>query len=119
MIGLRLDQVDFYLNRCVGQAAQDLGFGHDLERHQVEQRNAQRADVLRCCTVLGHHKYVFAFQNRTRGQTVGYFYRQASDLLYTIGSDRKIIAEKRRKDKGGKENRSKRERKVLTKVRGI
>ena len=64
LVGFGLHQVDLDLQRRVGQAAQDLGFGDDLERHQIEQRDAQRTDVLRECAVLGHDKYIFTFQHR-------------------------------------------------------
>ena len=77
MIGLCLDQVDFNLDRRIGQAAQNLRFCYNFERHQIEQRNPQRTDVLRGGAVLGHDKDVLALQHGTCGQTVGYFDRQA------------------------------------------
>ena len=66
MIGLCLDQVDFNLDRRIGQAAQNLRFCYNFERHQIEQRNPQRTDVLRGGAVLGHNEYVFAFQYSAR-----------------------------------------------------
>lgn len=66
MIGLCLDQVDFNLDRRIGQAAQNLRFCYNFERHQIEQRNPQRTDVLRGGAVLSHNEYVFAFQYSAR-----------------------------------------------------
>lgn len=77
MVCLGLDQVYLDLNRRVGQTAQDLGFRYDLERHQIKQRNVQRADILCCCAMFGHNEDIFAFQHSARGQAVGYFNRQA------------------------------------------
>lgn len=86
VIGLCLDQINLDLDRRIGQAAQDLRFRYDFERHQIEQRNAQRTDVLCGSAVLGHDEYVFAFQYGARRQTVGYFDRQA-DTPFDINSD--------------------------------
>ena len=40
VIGLGLNEVDLDLNGRVGQAAQDLRLGHDLERHQIKNGDA-------------------------------------------------------------------------------
>ena len=77
MIGFGLNQIDLDLDRRIGQAAQDLRFCDDLERHQVKQRNMQWPDVLCGGAVLGHDENVFTLENGTRRQTVGYFDRQA------------------------------------------
>ena len=84
VVGLGLNKIDLDLNRRVGQTAENLRFGYDFQRHQIEDGDAERADALRRCAVLGHNENVFAFQNRTRGQTVRYFYRQREQpLIYS------------------------------------
>ena len=82
VVALGLDQIDLDLNRGIGQATQDLRFCDDFKWHQVEQRNAQRPDILRCGTVLGHDENVFTFQHGSRRQTVGYFDGQADPSFY-------------------------------------
>ena len=81
VVGLGLNKIDLDLNGRVGQTAENLRFGHDFQRHQIEDGDAERTDALRRCAVLGHNENVFAFQNRTRGQTVRYFYRQREQPL--------------------------------------
>ena len=84
MIGLGLDEVDLDLNGRVGQTAQDLRLGHDLERHQIENGDAERTNALGRRAVFGHNKDVFALENRTRRQAVGNFYRQEKHLFRMI-----------------------------------
>ena len=84
MIGLGLDEVDLDLNGRVGQAAQDLRLGHDLERHQIENGDAERTNTLGRRAVFGHNEDIFALENRTRRQAVGNFYRQEKHLFRMI-----------------------------------
>ena len=65
-----LNQIDLDLKRRVGQTAEQLRFRRDFGRHQIEQTDFQRTDVLCHGTVLCHHEYVFALQNGTGGETV-------------------------------------------------
>ena len=84
MIGLGLDEVDLDLNGRVGQTAQNLRLGHDLERHQIENGDAERTNALGRRAVFGHNEDVFALENRTRRQAVGNFYRQEKHLFRMI-----------------------------------
>ena len=51
--------------------AQQLGFGGDLGRHQVEDGDLQRADILVHRAVFTHHKDIFAVQSFFGGQCIG------------------------------------------------
>ena len=69
-VGRRLQQLDVDLQRRVGKQAQELRFGFDLGRHQVENQNLQRADILRLRARFGHDENVFAFEPLFCGQPV-------------------------------------------------
>ena len=59
-----LNQVDLNLDRRVGKTAENLCFRNDFGRHEIEDRNAERADVLGGRAMVRHDKDVFAFQHR-------------------------------------------------------
>ena len=61
-----------------------MRLGHDLERHQIENGDAERTNALGRCAVFGHNEDVFALENRTRRQAVGNFYRQEKHLFRMI-----------------------------------
>lgn len=96
-VGFGLHKVDFNLKRSVGQAAQDLSLGHDLERHEVEQADAQRTDILGERTVLGHNKYIFAFQHSACRKAVGNFDRHKQAPVFFLPF---IITNPVQRDKG-------------------
>ena len=59
---------DLHLQRAVGQQPGQLGLGDDLGGHQVQNQDAQRADVLALGTLAVHDKDVFMAQLVERGQ---------------------------------------------------
>ena len=67
------DEGQIDLKRCVGEAPHQLHLSVLFERHQVEDRDGERTDVLRCRAVLVHHEYVFIDQYLASRQIVGYF----------------------------------------------
>ena len=72
-VGLGLYEVDLNLKGRVGQTAQDLRLGRDLEGHEVEQADAQGTDVLRDGAALGHDEYILGFEDSSGGQAVSDF----------------------------------------------
>ena len=66
----RLQQLNIHLQGRITQQAQQLRFGLDLGRHQVENQDFQRTDVLRLCARRRHNKNVFALQPLLCRQTV-------------------------------------------------
>ena len=69
-----------YLKRCVGELAQDLGLGHDLRRHQVEDQDIQRTNVLMHGPIFCHDEDILAFQCRAGGKGVWDFDGHRWDL---------------------------------------
>ena len=63
-----LQKGDLHLQRAVCQQAGQLGLCHDLGRHQVEDQDAQRADVLAHRALLMHDKDIFLLQLVIGGQ---------------------------------------------------
>ena len=59
---LQLHEVDFQLQRRIGQQADKVCLRRYLQRHQVEYRNAQGTDVLHVSTRIVHYKYVLLLQ---------------------------------------------------------
>ena len=76
-----VEQLHLYLQRGVGQLPQQLGLGHDLRRHQIQDQQLQRADVLVHGPVLCHDKDIFALQSGGGGQRVGNFDWHGKDLF--------------------------------------
>ena len=62
-----VQQGHFHLQRRVAQQAQQLGLGGDLGGHQVEDGDAQRADILVAGACFAHHEDIFAFQRQSGG----------------------------------------------------
>lgn len=73
-------QLHRYLKWCVGELAQDLGLGHDLRRHQVEDQDIQRANVLMHGPIFCHDEDILAFQCRAGGKGVWDFDGHRWDL---------------------------------------
>ena len=70
-VALGLEQMYIDLEGRIGQLAQQLGLGDDLGGHQVEDEQAQGADVLVQGAALRHDKDVFALQHTGGGERVG------------------------------------------------
>ena len=57
-VGGRLQKGQLHLQRAVGQQPGQLGLGDDLGRHQVQNQDAQRADILGVGALAVHDKDV-------------------------------------------------------------
>ena len=68
VVGGGFQKGDLHLQRAVGQQPGQLGLGDDLGGHQVQNQDAQRADVLALGTLAVHDKDVLAAKLVERGQ---------------------------------------------------
>ena len=59
----------------IAQQPAQLGLRGDLGRHQIQQNDLQRTDILGQRPVLGHDKDILFLQGFCRRQTVGNFNR--------------------------------------------
>ena len=74
-IGARVDKRHIYLKRRVAQEPEQLCLGLHLCRHQIDDRDVDRADVLRPRAMGVHHEDVLFGQLVVRGQFFGNDYR--------------------------------------------
>ena len=89
-VGVGVHQHQLHLQGRVAQQAAELCFRVDLGRHQVQQHDLQRTDVLRDGAGLGHHENIFFGQRFGRGQIIGYTNRHGavSPLIsYTVSAE--------------------------------
>ena len=61
-MGAGLQQLQFHLQRSVPQQSCQLGFCINLGRHQIQNQNLQRTDILGHGPGIGHDEYVFCRQ---------------------------------------------------------
>ena len=87
-VGGSLQKGDLHLQRAVCQQAGQLGLCHDLGRHQVEDQDAQRADVLAHSALLMHDKDIFLLQLVIGGQVFRDDQRHGRRLLTNSESRR-------------------------------
>ena len=73
-------QLHRYLKGGVGELAKDLGLGHNLRRHQVEDQDIQRTNVLMHGPIFCHDEDILAFQCRAGGKGVWDFDGHRWDL---------------------------------------
>ena len=78
----RLHQGHVHLNGGIGQQAGDLGLGGDLGRHQVEDEDLQRADVLGKGALTVHDEDIFVVEGVVSGQGLGDDQRHSVVLLW-------------------------------------
>jgi hypothetical protein len=69
----RMQQHDIHLQSCITNQPQDLGLGHNLGRHQIQDYNFEGPDVLRHGTAFSHNKYIFTAEHLCCRQIIGYF----------------------------------------------
>ena len=69
MLG-RTQKSDVDLKRRIAQQAKQLRLGGDLGRHQVDDGNLQRANVLTRGAIFGHDEDAFAFKGGA-GREIG------------------------------------------------
>ena len=70
-----LQQFNIALDGRVAEQAQQLGFGLNLFRHQVEDGDVQRTNILAVSALLIHDKDVFFLKNSRGRQCGGYIDR--------------------------------------------
>jgi hypothetical protein len=61
-MALKLHETDVNLQGSVGQQTDEVGLGGYLQRHEVENDNTQRTDVLGMGPGIVHHEDVLAFE---------------------------------------------------------
>ncbi len=71
LVALRPQERDVDLQRRVAEQTQKLCFRGDLGRHQVDNGDFERADVLTVGPPFRHDENVFALQNRAGGEVFG------------------------------------------------
>lgn len=71
LMALGPQQRDVDLQRRIAEQPQQLGFRGDLGRHQIDDGDFQRPDVLTVGAAFRHDENVFALQYRARGQIFG------------------------------------------------
>ena len=70
-------QLQMHLQGGVAQNPAQLGLGDDFCRHQVQQHNFQRADMLCFCPGSVHNENILVFQGLRRREIIGYLNRHA------------------------------------------
>ena len=78
----RRQQRKLHLKRRMAQQPGNLHLGCDLGRHQVEQQNPQRADVLPESNAFRDQFHAFAAQNGLSRGTIGNLDRHGTDQCY-------------------------------------
>ena len=71
-VAFQLHKRDVKLQGRIRQQSYEVGFGRNLQRHQVQDDNLQRTDVLRVGAGVIHHEDVLLLQDIYRGKSVGY-----------------------------------------------
>ena len=66
LVGRHGHKGDLCLNREVRQHAEDIELRVLLQRHQVQNRDPKRSDLLRLRSLLIHHKDVLVLQDMLR-----------------------------------------------------
>ena len=56
------DEFYLHLQRCVRENADEVGLGRNLDGHEVEDRDAERADILSARPRRVHHEYILLLQ---------------------------------------------------------
>ena len=69
-MALDFHERDFHLKRRIGEQTHQVSLRRNLQRHQVEYDEPQRADILSRGTRRIHHEYVFLLQQLYRRQSV-------------------------------------------------
>ena len=69
-VAFHLHESDFNLQRRIGKQANQVCFSRDFQRHQVQNDNAQRTDVLRGSPRIVYDEDVFLFQQLNGGKFI-------------------------------------------------
>ena len=67
---LQFHETDLQLQRCIGQQTDQVCLGRDLQRHQVQNHDAQGTDVLGVCPGIVHDEYILLLQEIDGRQSV-------------------------------------------------
>ena len=70
-VGSGLQKLHIHLKRRIAEHTQQLAFGINFFRHQIENQNPQSTDVLRACAFFGHDKDVFLLKRVPCRKVVG------------------------------------------------
>ena len=70
-MALQLHKADFQLQGRVGKQTNQIRLCGNLQRHQIQNHDSQRTDILRMSAGIVHHKYVFLLQQVNGRQSVG------------------------------------------------
>ena len=70
-MALELHETHFNLQRGVRQQPNQVSLGGYLERHQIENHNFQRTDILHVGTRIVHHEDVLLLQQLNGGKFIG------------------------------------------------
>ena len=62
--------MNLHLQGCVGQETQEVGLRGYLQRHQIENGNAQGTNVLMLCSLVAQHKDVLFLEILYRWQFI-------------------------------------------------
>ena len=75
LMGRCLQKRNLNLQRRIGKASQNLRLCLNLRRHQIQNHNLQRTDILRQSSRLRHHENVLILQHGLCRQIILYFNR--------------------------------------------
>ena len=81
-IGLGVDEVHLHLQGRVAEETQELRLGHVLDRHEVQNEDAQRTDVLTVRARRIHDEDVLPLKDVRRGQIIWYLDRHCSPFPF-------------------------------------
>ena len=70
-VALQFHKTDFELQGSVRQEPYQICFRRNLQRHQVEDDNLQRTDILHVSTGIVHHEDVLMFQQLNGRKSIG------------------------------------------------
>ena len=65
------DKLHVDLQRGIAEQTRKLRFGSDFGGHKIQNKNAQRADILSCRALVVHNKNIFICQNSDSRQIAG------------------------------------------------
>ena len=69
-VPLHLHESDFNLQRRIGKQANQVCFSRNLQRHQIQDNDAQRTYVLRGSPRIVYDKDIFLFQQLNGGKLI-------------------------------------------------
>ena len=86
-----IKQIEFDLQRAVGQQPEQICFGHYFERHEVENSNFERTNILTSRSLLVYHKNILAAKRFNSRKRRWNFYRHVTILFYVKQEFKRLI----------------------------